>query len=547
MFADLSMLGNVMMVGNKFDFIIVGAGSAGCVLANRLSADGKYSVCVIEAGPHDNSGFVNIPFGVIGLIKEGKRNWGYNTVEQKNLKKRALYWPRGKTLGGSSSINAMVYIRGQHQDYDDWAAQGALGWDWEHVRPLFNEHEHNEEYPADDRHGNGGPLNVTRVRDINPLTPLFIKAGEELGFPRNDDFNGPDQSGFGRFQVTQKDGRRWSAARAFLDRAGGRDNLHILTDSLVTKIIITDGQATGVEVRDSNGNSSTIGASREVILAGGAVNSPQLLMLSGVGDRDHLEQVGVACHHHSPEVGENLQDHLDMTVMVKDRSRQAIGVSLFFLPRLIKAFYEYFRYRRGFLASNAAEAGAFASVVSAPERPDVQLHFLPTLLRDHGRKLTPGFGCTIHVCQLRPKSRGQIRLASADPRAAPLIDPNYLSEKEDIVVLREGVKLAREVFRTRAFSTVYGGDVQPEANVVSDEQIEADIRQRAETIYHPVGTCRMGSDNRAVVDVRLRVNGVRGLRVADASIMPRLISGNTNAPCMMIGERAARFIIEDHA
>jgi choline dehydrogenase len=531
----------------KFDFVIVGAGSAGCVLANGLSEGGKYSVCVIEAGPHDNSGFVNIPFGLIGLIKEGARNWGYNTVTQQNLKMRPLYWPRGKTLGGSSSINAMVYIRGQQQDYDDWAKHGALGWDWESVRPLFNEHEHNDEYAEDDRHGRGGPLNVTRVKDINPLTPLFIKAGEQLGFVRNDDFNGPEQSGFGRFQVTQKDGQRWSAARAFLDSARGRDNLHILTDTLVTKVIISSGQAVGVEVQDEAGNYSIIGAKREVILAGGAINSPQLLMLSGVGDRDHLAQVGVACHHHSPEVGENLQDHLDMTVMIKDRSRQALGLSPFFLPRLISAFYQYFKYRRGFLASNAAEAGAFASVLSSPERPDVQLHFLPTFLRDHGRKLTPGFGCTIHVCQLRPKSRGQIRLASPDPRAAPLIDPNYLSEQEDMAVLREGVKLARDVFRTEAFAGVYGGDVQPEASVISDAQIEDDIRRRAETIYHPVGTCRMGSDNHSVVDARLRVNGVRGLRVADASVMPLLISGNTNAACMMIGERAVRFILEDQA
>jgi choline dehydrogenase-like flavoprotein len=286
-------------------------------------------------------------------------------------------------------------------------------------------------------------------------------------------------------------------------------------------------------------------ANREVILAGGAINSPQLLMLSGIGDRGHLSSVGVACHVHLPEVGRNLQDHLDMTVSIHDRSRQAIGFSLYFLPRLIRAFYDYFRHRRGFLASNAAEAGAFLNV-GGGDRPDIQLHFLPTFLRDHGRELTPGFGCTIHVCQLRPKSRGFIRLSDSDPRSAPLIDPGYLSDSDDLRVLREGVKLARRVFRAEAFASIFGGDDLPAKEVVTDEQIDADIRQRAESIYHPVGTCRMGEDELAVVDSRLRVRGVSGLRVADASVMPLLISGNTNAACMMIGEKAALCVLEDN-
>ncbi|MES3040686.1 MAG: FAD-dependent oxidoreductase [Pseudomonadota bacterium] len=530
---------------NNYDFIVVGAGSAGCVLANRLSEQGLYSVCVIEAGPHDNSGFINVPFGLIGLIKEGKRNWGYYTAPQQYLNERRLYWPRGKTLGGSSSINAMVYIRGQHQDYDAWRGSGARGWGWEDVRPLFTAHENNEQYLVDEWHGRGGPLNVTRVQDPNPLTELFVRAGQELGEPHNDDFNGEAQRGFGRFQVTQKGGRRWSAARAFLDPARGRKGLSIMTDTLVTRVLLNGQRVQGVEYLDKEGTKRRLTVNREVILAGGAINSPQLLMLSGIGDRDHLRSVGIDCHIHLPEVGRNLQDHLDMTVSIHDRSRQAIGFSPYFLPRLIRALYDYFLHRRGFLASNAAEAGAFVNV-GGGDRPDVQLHFLPTFLRDHGRKLTPGFGCTIHVCQLRPKSRGFVRLSSSDPRSAPLIDPGYLTDSDDLRVLREGVKLARRVLRSRAFATVFGGDDLPTAEVVTDEQIDADIRQRAESIYHPVGTCRMGEDELAVVDSRLRVRGVSGLRVADASIMPLLISGNTNAACMMIGEKAAICVLEDN-
>lgn len=531
---------------SQYDFIIIGAGSAGCVLADRLSASGKFSVCILEAGPHDNSAFVNIPFGVIGLIREGKRNWGYYTAPQSELDNRRLYWPRGKTLGGSSSINAMVYIRGQAEDYDAWQAKGAKGWGWDAVRPVFNAHENNEEYAADAWHGRGGPLHVTRLKDINPLTELFIKAGAELGYPRNDDFNGAVQAGIGRYQATQKDGRRWSAARAFLDPARPRENLTIVTNAVASKVLTDGRRARGAEYLDQNGKSVTVIARREVILAGGAINSPQLLMLSGIGDRAHLADIGVDCQAHSPEVGANLQDHLDMTVSMHDRSKQSIGLSPLFLPRLVRAFYDYFRHRRGFLASNAAEAGGFIDL-SGCGRPDVQLHFIPAFLRDHGRALTPGFGCTVHVCQLRPASRGHIRLANRDPLSAPVIDPRYLSAPGDLEVLRDGVKLCRKLFHTKAFSAAFGGDDLPGADVLTDEQLDADIRQRAETIYHPVGTCRMGEDDTAVVDSRLRVQGIAGLRVADASIMPLLISGNTNAPSMMIGERAAGYILEDQA
>lgn len=531
---------------DSFDYIIVGAGSAGCVLANRLSANPTCRVCLIEAGPPDTSPLIHIPFGLLGLIREGRHNWGYNTQPQPALNGRQLYTPRGKTLGGSSSINAMVYIRGHQQDYDDWAAAGNPGWSWQDVLPLFLAHEHNERL-TDAYHGQGGPLNVSAVAEPNPLTALFIKAGEELGFPVNPDFNGATQGGVGLFQVTQKNGRRWSAAKAFLTPVRERANLTVLTHALVRRVVIENGIAVGVEFEPAgaSGERRRLHATREVILCGGAINSPQLLMLSGIGDQDDLSSHGIGCHHHLPGVGRNLQDHLDMTIIIREKTRHSIGVSPLFLPRLFRDLFRYWTTRKGFLASNAAEAGAFLSVNGDLQRPDIQLHFIPALLRDHGRKLTPGFGCTIHVCQLRPKSRGSIRLASADPRIAPHIDPGYLSNTEDMDTLLKGVKLTRQFFHTAAFSTAYAGDDSPRSDQQDDDALREDIRQRAETIYHPVGTCRMGNDALAVVDSQLRVHGIGRLRVADASIMPTLIGGNTNAPCMMIGEQAARYILAE--
>lgn len=531
---------------NNFDYIIIGAGSAGCVVANRLSENPAHRVCLIEAGPPDSSPLIHIPFGVIGLIREGRHNWGYNTQPQAALNGRRLYTPRGRTLGGSSSINAMVYIRGHQQDYDDWAAAGNPGWSWRDVLPIFKMHENNE-LLTNVYHGQGGPLNVTNVAEPNPLTAHFISAGQELGFPFNPDFNGATQAGVGPFQVTQKEGRRCSAAKAFLSPVRSRTNLTVLTNALVRRVVIENGQAVGVEYEPANtpGEPRLLQAAREVILCGGAINSPQLLMLSGIGDREHLVSQGISCQHHLPGVGQNLQDHLDMTLIVREKTRHSIAVSPMFLPRLLRGFFRYFTKRKGFLASNAAEAGAFLSVNGDPQRPDIQLHFIPALLRDHGRQLTPGFGCTIHVCQLRPRSRGSIRLAKADPRVAPQIDPGYLSDPEDMETLLKGVKLTRQFFHTAAFSGTYAGDDSPRAEQQDDNALREDIRERAETIYHPVGTCRMGSDALAVVDNRLRVHGIGRLRVADASVMPTLIGGNTNAPCMMIGEQAARFILED--
>ena len=410
--------------------------------------------------------------------------------------------------------------------------------------PIFKALECNER-GADEFHGASGELNVADIGNPNPLARVFVEAAVEAGLPLNHDFNGAAQEGAGPYQVTQKNGRRFSAARAFLDSSRARANLSIVTGAHVARILLENKRATGVEVRIGGGMQRMM-ARREVICAGGAINSPQLLLLSGIGPRAELARHGIELVHELPGVGRNLQDHLDACVIVRDKSKRAIGVGPGSVVTIAKAFFEYRKAGTGLLASNAAEAGAFARLTPGSARPEVQYHFLSTMLRDHGRKLTPGYGMTLHCCQLRPKSRGWVGLKSADPFAAPVIEPNYLSHDDDVAELLAGYKLGRRIMNAPAMRAVTGGaEIDPGPKVTSDAQLIEFIRNTAETIYHPVGTCKMGADEMAVVDDRLRVRGIAGLRVADASIMPRLIGGNTNAPSMVIGEKAARMILAD--
>ncbi|MCC8364023.1 choline dehydrogenase [Lysobacter sp. A6] len=525
---------------HAFDYIIIGAGSAGCVLANRLSADPKVRVLLLEAGPRDWHPFIHMPAGLAKLSGMKRVNWDYDTAPEPELDNRNLWWPRGKVLGGSSSINAMCYARGHARDYDDWAAQGATGWDWATVLPYFKRNEGNRR-GRDSLHGELGPLAVSDLRHVNPLSRVFIDAAEQAGYPRNDDFNGPRQEGVGLYQVTQKNGARCSAAVAYLHPVMHRKNLVVRTDSSVSRITFANGRANGVTCA-SRGLAYHFECTREVLLSGGAINSPQLLMLSGIGPAAHLRQHDIAVVHDAPQVGENLQDHLDICTL--RHSTQPITYD-----RLsdVKVAFDYFlRGHRGAGSSNIAEAGGFLRSALAPDdRPDIQLHFLPAMLDDHGRHRLEGDGYTIHACFLRPRSRGRVSLTSHHARAKPRIEARYLTDPEgfDLRMMLECAKVSRAIFAQPAFDAYRGAPIFPARDDLDDSGLEAFIRAKAETVYHPVGTCRMGSDAASVVDPQLRVRGVEGLRVIDASVMPTLIGGNTNAPTMMIAERAADLIV----
>ncbi|HLQ18353.1 MAG TPA: GMC family oxidoreductase N-terminal domain-containing protein [Tabrizicola sp.] len=522
----------------SFHYIIVGAGSAGCVLANRLSANPATRVCQVEAGPPDRNPMIHMPFGLAALAHMRWLNWGYETAPEPQLRNRRLFWPRGRVLGGSSSINAMIYMRGHPQDYRDWAAAAGAEWDWPVVREVFRDLEDNRAI-TDEHHGRGGPLTVSNLAATNPLSRAFVEAGAECQFPVNPDLNGADQTGVGLYQVTQRNGRRFSAAQAFLVPALDRPNLSLVTGAQVQRVVFQGRKATGVALRD---RTLDLVEGGEVILSGGAVNSPQLLMLSGIGPGAHLQAMGLPVLHDAPEVGGNLADHLDITVQAALKTRDAIGIAPSFLPRALRASWAYLRRGEGEFTSNVAEAGGFVTSDPGRDRPNLQFHFIPAYLHDHGRRLSLGYGLTLHVCDLLPKSRGRISLASPDPMAAPRIDANYLGHPDDLPTLMNGLKIARRITQAPALDRFIAQETLPGKGVVTDAQLEADIRARAETIYHPVGTCRMGSDPASVVDPAGRVRGVDGLRVVDASVMPQIIAGNTNAPTMMIAENIARMI-----
>jgi choline dehydrogenase-like flavoprotein len=527
-------------MSKTFDYIIVGGGSGGCVVAGRLTEDPAVTVCVLEAGGRGDGAVVNVPAGAVAMLPTRINNWAFDTVPQKGLAGRIGYQPRGKSLGGSSAINAMVYIRGHRIDYDSWAARGNQGWAYDDVLPYFRLSEHNERFD-DEWHGRDGPLWVSDLHTGNPFHARYREAARQTGLPLTDDFNGAQQEGIGLYQVTQKHGERWSAARAYLlPHLGRRDNLTVETHAQVLRILFEGTRAVGVEVRQQ-GEIRTLRARREVVLAAGALQTPQLLMLSGVGPAHELDRTGIRLRLDLPGVGRNLQDHPDFIFGYRSRSPDTMGVSARGGWRMLRELTRFRHERRGMLTSNFAEGGGFLKTRAGLDAPDIQLHFVVALVDDHARRFHLGHGLSCHVCLLRPRSRGSVTLNSADPLDAPRIDPAFFDDPRDLDDMVAGFKLTRKLMQAPALAQWTTRDVFT-GHVSTDDEIRDVLRQRTDTVYHPVGTCRMGHDALAVVDPQLRVRGLEGLRIVDASVMPTLIGGNTNAPTIMIAEKAVDLI-----
>ena len=519
----------------EFDYVIVGAGSAGCVLANRLSENGNNRVLLLEAGAPDKKQEIHVPAAFPTLFKS-ELDWAYETEPQEHVNGRKLFWPRGKMLGGTSSMNAMIYQRGNPADYDGWAALGNEEWGWEDVVPYFKKAQ-NQERGASKMHNVGGPLNVSDLRDINPLSNAFVDAAVQAGYPRNDDFNDGQQEGFGPYQVTQKKGSRNSTAVAYLKPALKRPNLTAETEALVTRLTFDETRCSGL-VYTQNGQTQPVIANKEVILCGGTINSPQILMLSGIGPADHLAEMGIDPILDLPGVGQNLQDHL--AVMATWHSKEPITLAN---GESIGNLVKYLLMKKGMLTSNVGESGGFIKINDDSPAPDVQYHFAPAFFILHGFDNPEGHGFTIGPTLVNVKSRGRIKLKGNDPNIYPEIQPNYLSEEADMELLVEGLKVARKIALQPAFDSYRGEEHLPGKEAQSDEELQDHVRKYCQTLYHPVGTCKMGLDPMAVVSPELKVHGINSLRVVDASIMPVIVNANTNAPTIMIAEKAADMIL----